>query len=244
MLEIRARNQLGSAAVDAGDSEASWRIYLPTIRGFYSGDFPPMRLYGALSGLQQVEQSTPRVRLALSMQREVVHVLELTESRQLIATERFNLAAAAIRAGAIDEAQQQMRVAQSELAANGGGKSVHGLLAENEIAMADLYLERRDLAAAARMLEAADGHMAGEDNSYHRRDYAVALGQLELAEAKPETAEPLLRDALIEEERLAGKAGAASIVLAQQDRDLYAILAGVWVAQGRSGVDVLALWER
>src|ERR1035441_6295137 len=120
LLEIRARNLLGSAAVDAGDSEAAWRVYLPTVRRFYSGDFPPMRLYGALSGLQQVEQATPRVRLALLMQREVVRVLELTESRQLIATERLNLAAAAIRAGEIDEAQQQMRVAQNELAAYGG----------------------------------------------------------------------------------------------------------------------------
>ena len=244
MLEIRARNLLGAPAVDTGDSEAAWRAYLPTIRMFYSGDFPPMRLYGTLSGLQQVEQATPRVRLALLMQREVVGVLELTESRQLVATERFNLAAAAIRAGDIEEGERQMRVAQSELAANGGEQSVHGLLAENEIALANQYLARRDLTRAARMLDSAEGHMAGENNSYHRRDYAVARGQLELAEGQAGTAEPLLRNALLDEERLAGKAGEGTIVLAQQDRDLYAVLAGVWLAQGRSGADVLALWER
>jgi tetratricopeptide (TPR) repeat protein len=244
MLEIRARNLLGAPAVDSGDSEAAWRIYLSTIRMFYAGDFPPMRLYGTLSGLQQAEQATPRVRLALLMQREVVGVLELTESRQLVATERFNLATAAIRAGDIDEGEQLMRVAQSELAANGGEKSVHGLLAENEIALANQYLARHDLTKSARMLDAAEGHMAGEDNSYHRRDYAVARGQLELAEGHAGTAEPLLRNALLEEERLAGQAGESTIVLAQQDRDLYAVLAGVWLAQGRSSADVLALWER
>jgi hypothetical protein len=53
-----------------------------------------------------------------------------------------------------------------------------------------------------------------------------------------------VRQALLDEERLAGAGGADSIVLAQQDRELYAVLAGVWLAQGRSGEDVLALWER
>jgi hypothetical protein len=141
-----------------------------------------MRLYGILSGLQQIEQATPRVRLALLMQREVVGVLELTESRQLIATERLNLAASAIRAGAIEEAREQMQIAQTALAAYGGGKAVRGFLAENEIALANLYLEHRDLTAAAKMLDAADGHLAGESNEDHSRDYAVARGQFELAE--------------------------------------------------------------
>ncbi len=244
LLELRARNLLGSPAVDTGDTEAAWRIYLPTVRRFYSGDYPPIRLYATLSGLAQVEQGTPRVRHALLMQREVVHVLELTAGRQLIPTERFNLATAAIRAGAIPEAEKQIGLAQAELEAIGGGKSVQGRLAENEIAMADLYLDRSDLADAARMLDLANQHMTGEDNSYHRRDYAVARGRLDLAQGHPETAEPLLHTALLDEERLAGKAGAESIVLAQQDRELYAVLAGVWLAQGRSGQQVLALWER
>jgi tetratricopeptide (TPR) repeat protein len=244
LLEIRGRNLLGAAAVDRGDSEVAWRIYLPTIRRFYAGDYPPQRVYGSLSALAEVEASTPRVQQALLLQREVVHVLEMTQNWQVIPTERFNLAAAAIRAGAIPEAEAQMQLAQSELAANGGGSSVHALLEENEIAMAEIYLARRDLTAAGRMLDAANKQMAGESNSYHRKDYAVARGQLALAEGNAEMAEPLLRNAILEEERLAGKSATDSIVLAQQDRDLYAVLAGVWLAQGRPGAEVLALWER
>jgi tetratricopeptide (TPR) repeat protein len=244
LLELRARNLLGSPAVDTGDTEAAWRIYLPTVHRFYSGDYPPIRLYATLSGLAQVEQATPRIQLDLLMQREVVHVLELTEGRQLIPGERFNLATAAIRAGAIPEAEKQIGLAQKELEAIGGGKSVRGRLAENEIAMADLYLDRGDPANSAKMLDLANQHMAGEDNAYHRRDYAVARGRLDLAEGHAETAEPLLRTAILDEERLAGKARAESIVLAQQDRELYAVLAGVWLAQGRPGQQVLALWER
>jgi len=244
LLELRAWNLLGAAAVDSGDTEAAWRMYLPNIRRFYSGDYPAMRLYATLSGLAQVEQATPRTRHALLLQHEVVSVLELTESRQLMPTERLNLADAAIRAGALSEAKQQMELAQNELAANGGGKSVQGFLAETETDMATLYLDRHDFTAAAAVLDAAHNHMAGEDNSYHRRDYAVARGELDLVQGHPEAAEPLLRDAILEEEQLAGKPTAESIVLAQQDHDLYAVLAAVWLEMGRNPEEVLALWER
>jgi tetratricopeptide (TPR) repeat protein len=244
LLELRARNMLGSAAVDARDSESAWRDYLSTVRRFYSGDYPAIRLYSTLSGLQEVERATPRIQLALLLQREVVGVVQLTQCRSLVPMERLNLAAAAIRAGSVTEAQEQMQLARSELAADGGGKSVEGFLSETQVSMARLYLGRRDLTAAAKMLDAAHGHMAGEHNSYHSRDYAVVRGMLELAEGHPETAEPMLHEALLEEERLAGNGGADSIVLAQQDRELYAVLAGVWLAQRRSGEEVLSLWER
>jgi len=244
LLELRARIMIGSAAVDAGDTEAAWRAGLATIQQFYSGDYPPIRLYATLTGLQEVERGTPHVREGLLLQREVVGVLDMTRSRALIPTERLNLAAAAIRAGAVAEAQEQVREAQTELAEEGGGKSIRGFLAENEVAMAKLYLERHDQADANRMLDAAEQHMAGENNSYHGREYAVARGQLELAEGHPEMAERRLREALLEEERLAGAGGSDSIVLAQEDRELYALLSGVWLGQGRSGEDVLALWER
>ena len=244
LLELRARNWVGAAAVDSGDVESTWRIYLGTLHKFYDGDFPAARLFSTLSGLEEVEESTPRVHHALLLQQEAVGALEQSQNRGLIPAERLHLASVAIRAGAAAEAQEQMRVAQDLLAANGGGKSIRGFLVENEEAMADLYLDRGDLGSAAKMLEAARGHMEGEHNSFHSRDYALARGRLELALGHSESAETLLRLALIEEERLTSGGGAGNITLAQQDRDLYAVLAGVWLAQGRSGEETLALWER
>jgi tetratricopeptide (TPR) repeat protein len=244
LLILLARNLFGAPAADSGDSENAWRIYLPTIRKFYAGDYPPQRLYAALSALAEVEAASPRVQEALLVQREVVGVIELTPGRNLIPTERFNLATAAIRAGAVPEAQQQIGLAQKELQAQGGGDSVKGFLAESEIAMANLYLERRDLGEAEKALDAARDHIAGEDNSGHARMYALARGEFELAKGQLEPAESLLRETLLDEERMAGKGGPEAIVLAKQDRDLYATLAGVWLAQGRGGDEVLALWER
>jgi tetratricopeptide (TPR) repeat protein len=244
LLELRARNWLGAAAVDTGDVENTWHIYLGTVRRFWSGDYPASRLYSTMSGLEEVEESTPRVKNALLLQQEAVGALELSQNRGLIPAERLHLAAVAIRAGAASLAQDQMRRAQEELATSDGGKSIRAFLVENENAMTNLYLDRGDLTGAAKMLQSAQGHMEGENNSFHRREYALAHGRLELALGRPETAESLLRAAIIEEERLAAKGGKESITLAQQDRDLYAVLAGVWLAQGRPGEDVLALWER
>jgi CHAT domain-containing protein len=244
LVELRIRNMRGGAAVDAGDAEAAWRDYLGTIREFYAGDYPALRLSATLSGLEQVEQGTPRARLALLLQREVVGTLEMTENRQLLATARLNLAAAAIRAGSIDEARQAIEKAQRELAANGGGKPVQSILAEVETAMANVYLERRQTDEAGKLLDSAQEHMTGERNAVCLRNYAVARGQLALEQGHPEAAEPILRDAILEQERLSGKGGAEDIVHAQQNRDLYAVLAGVWLAERRPGEQVLALWER
>jgi len=244
LLELRARNMLGAAAVDSGDVENSWQIYLGTVQRFLSGDYPAMRLYTALSGLEEVEESTPRIHSTLLLQREALGALELSQNRHLIPPERLHLAEVAMRAGAVPQAQEQIRLAKAELAANGGGKSVRAFLVENENAMANLYLDRGDTGHAEEMLKAAADHMTGENNSFHRREFAMARGRLELALGHPQTAESLLRGALLEEERLGGKGGAENIPLAQQGRGLYALLAGVWIAQGHSGDEILAMWER
>jgi len=244
LAELRVRNMRAGAAVDAGDAESAWRDYLGTVRQFYAGDFAALRLSGTLSGLEQVEQATPRTRLALLLQREHLQALELTMNRQLLPAARLNLAAVAIRAGSLDEAQQAMRTAQAELAANGGGKSVQSTLAEVETALANAWLERGQADTAGKLLDEAQAAMAEERNAVRLRNYAVARGQLALEQGHPEAAEPVLRAALLEQERLAGSGGSQQISQAQQNRDLYAVLAGVWLAQGRPGDEVLALWER
>ena len=78
LLGIRVRNQLGGAAIESGDTEDAWRIYMKTSQIFRGGDYPPFRGYTILAGLAEVEKSTPRAHLALLLQREAVGVLELT----------------------------------------------------------------------------------------------------------------------------------------------------------------------
>jgi len=244
LVELRARNLIAGAEVDAGNAETAWRVYLPVVRDVYAADLPPVRLYQSLEGLQEAEGHTPRIRATYLLEREVLGVLALTPAVESIPGERYKLASLAIRAGQIPEGREQMRIAQAELAANGNEKSLTLILTEDELLMAQTYLERGDLAAAVDTLNRVHARMEGKHNSLFERQYAAQRGQLELTLGHPGEVEPVLRSALFDEERIAGGLGVATISRAQGDRSLYAALAGVWLAQGRSGEDVLALWER
>ncbi len=244
LVELRARNLIAAAAVDAGNAETAWRVYLPVVRDFYAADLPPIRLYNSLSGLQEAEGLTPRTRTTYLLEREVLGVLSLTPAVETIPGERYKLASCAIRAGQIPEAKEQMRIAQAELAANGNEASLPVYLTQDDLLMAQTYLDRGDLSAALEPLNRAHARMEGKHNALFDRLYAAERGQLDLTLGHPEQIEPILRDALFHEENIAGTLGAATISRAQGDRPLYAVLAGVWLAQGRSAEDILALWER
>jgi CHAT domain-containing protein/tetratricopeptide (TPR) repeat protein len=244
LVELRARNLIAGAAVDAGNAETAWQVYSRVVRDFYAADLPPVRLFNSLNGLEEAEGLTPRVRTPYLLEREALAVLALTPAKGVLPAERYKLASLAIRAGQIQEGNEQMRIAQAELAANGNEKSLPLFLIEDELLMAQTYLERGDLAAATEVLNRVHARMQGGHNTLFERLYAAEAGQLQLTLGHPEQVEPILRAALFDEEKIAGNLGAATIARAQDDRSLYAVLAAVWLAQGRSGEDILALWER
>jgi tetratricopeptide (TPR) repeat protein len=241
LLELRARNGLTVAAQESGDTETAWRTLMQTLLRFYEGDYPPLRAATVMAGLALAEDATPRNRLDLLLQQEAFDLFALSPNQTNLAELRIGLIRAAIRAGALREAQEQMAVAQRESALSPPQK---GQQAEGEIAMAELYLDRGDTKDSARMLDSARTDMTGEDNPVQFRSYAAAQGELELAGAHPELAEGTLRAAILKEELEAKGAREKNVVFAREDRELYASLAGVWLQEGRPGVDVLALWER
>jgi len=240
LLEMRAQAAVGSAAVESGDTETAWRLCIQSLRRFYQGDYPPFRAATVMAGLAYIEDATPRAQLDYLVNRETVQLFELARNRAILAEQRVALVRAAIRAGAQREAEKQMAMASQETS----GTNAAGLQAEGELAMAGLYLDRADLKEAAHMLDSAQADMAHQDNSVQRRIYAAERGELELAEDHPETAEPILRIAILKEELEARGTGAENVIYARQNRDLYAVLAAVWLAEKRPPLDVLALWER
>lgn len=244
LLELRARNGLASWAYQSGDNEDAWRLLLEDIRSFYAGDFPPFRAGTFMGSLLLVEQHTPRVHLGLLLSQEEVSLFELAGSKAYAATARGHLIRAALRAGALNEAQEQMRIAQREDDALSDRLFPAGYRAEDELGLADVYLDRRDLTAAARELDAAQNHLAGEDDWLQRANYAADRGELELALGHPENAESTLHNAILTEELRSRGAGPSSVVSAGRDRNLYAALAAVWLDQHRPPVEILALWER
>jgi len=243
-LELRARTEMASAALESGDSETTWRIETDALRRFYAADLPPFRGATIVAGLAYLEESTPRVHLALLLSRETLGLFEMSPNRAMVSLERKALIRAAIRAGSLKEAQEQISLAGKEEGAASGHGEEKGAQAESEIRMAGLFLDRGELAEAGQMLDRAEANLAGEDNFVFLREFAVERGELELALGEPEKAEPILRRAILKEELEARGAGQENIIFARKNRDLYAALAGVWLAEHRSGPEILALWER
>lgn len=240
LLELRARNMIGGLAFEAGDSEALWRNCLATIRSFYQGDYPAFRIATTVSALAWTEDSTPRTQLDLLLNRETFELFSLAPNRTTRASARAGLIRAAIRAGALEEAREEMAQAQNDVS-----QAVpQTAQAENELLIAGLYLDRGDLAASSQMLDAAQKHMAGEDNFMQLARYALVRGELDLAQDHASAAESRLRAAILTQEQQAKGVARQNIAFAQQDRALYAALAGVWLAEGRASLDILALWER
>jgi tetratricopeptide (TPR) repeat protein len=244
LLELRARNGLAGWAFQSGDTEDAWRLLLEAVHCFYAGDFPPLRAGTFMAGLVMVEESTPRVHLTLLLSQEEVGLFGIAQSPVYTAGARGHLIRAALRAGALHVAQEQMNIARREDAASSNQWLPRGYQAENELGLADVYLDRRALTAAAQQLDAARVHLAGEDNWLQQENYATERGELELALGHPKEAETTLRNAILTEELRDRGTGPSFVLSARQDRSLYAALAGVWLAENRPGIEILALWER
>lgn len=244
LLAMRVQNQISGSAIEAGDVETTWHICLATMHQFYAGDYPPFRAYTILAGLAEAEKSSPRTHLELLLQRELLSLLEMTPSRSLIPSQRYDLAIAAIRAGSIADAQHQLAEVRTELNQQTDVPSLRTFLADSEIALANLYITRGDLSAASKLLGSAKAHMAGLDDESEAAALAAAEGQLDLALGDPGKAEPSLRQAILHAESSGERHLVPDIPFARENRKLYATMAGIWLAQGKSGIAILALWER
>lgn len=244
LLELRAETLSSGIAVESGDTENAWRILVDVLRRFYQGDYPPLRAATALAGLSIVEDSTPRLALDLLENRETVALFALSPNRPMLTEQRAALVRAAIREGSLQEAKEQFAQVRKETVLAPDQKGLFGVQAETETMLASLYLDRGDLRQSSELLDAARNHMVGEDNHFQLRNYAAVRGDLDLAEGHADLAESTLRDAILREELEGAGAGEQNVTYARQNRDLYAALAGVWLAENRPGVEILALWER
>lgn len=244
LLELRAETLSSGIAVESGDTENAWRILVDVLRRFYQGDYPPLRAATALAGLSIVEDSTPRQALDLLENRETVILFSLSPNRPMLTEQRAALVRAAIREGSLQEAREQLALVRKETVLAPDQKGPLGVQAETETMLASLYLDRGDLRQSSELLDAARNHMVGEDNHFQLRNYAAVRGDLELAEGHADLAESTLRNAILREELEGAGAGEQNVTYARQNRDLYAALAGVWLAESRPGIDILALWER
>ena len=231
---------------DAGDNEAAERLDLAIFRRLVAEDAPTLRIANTVSSIEYMEDGSPRLHVVELCLREMVRWWELAGDQNTETAVRMALARVEIRIGALEEAQRQLRLAKTEndTVAHSGKSGAN--LVEDDVSMASALLERGNLAEAGHYLDEASAYLPNYSDTWGLRAYAMARGQLELAQGHLDQAAQAL------ELEIRGSEGknvhkgdrATAVEYARQDHDLYAELAATWLAQGRTPESVLALWER
>ena len=242
LLTARTKLRLVDDAQNAGDDETAERITLTTLHELLAADSPPYRIANTVSTLPYVESASPRRYMAELCLKEMIAWTELDGDYSTATRMRMDLARAEMRIGAMKEAQHQL-----DLAIKGRDQFKLGMpYTEPEIVLSKSLLEQGDLQGAAHYLSLAALDMNSYSDTWGLRAYSAARGQLNLARGELDQASNALESSIRGNEGRNVKRGDPTTIAeyAQQDHDLYAELAAVWLAQGRSPESVLALWER
>jgi tetratricopeptide (TPR) repeat protein len=245
---LAARIQLMRAgdAELAGDSEEAERIGLETIAQLFTEDAPPYRIANTFSEIGYVEQDTPRTRYAESFLRESLHWNELAGLHPDTYGARMFLARADLRLGKIEEEQRELGHAQAEARKFLTGGSSVLIKDSTRVFMAESLLERGDLAQASNLLGSLSPALLRSSDAELLRTVTATQSQLDLAEGHYDRAAVSLEVEIRRSEgQLSRQKSQVSVAeFALRERDIYAELAAVWLAQGRSPAAILALWER
>ena len=245
LMAARTEIRLADDAEDAGDHERTERLTLETLHSLEPLDVPALRIVGTISEVPLAEDDSPRGYMEESAMREEVAWSEMVGNRANSAVERLRLARTEIRIGAMQEAEKQIDASNKELNVKVLDKETKEIFGQTYAFMAQLMLERGDSKQAKIYLDRATDVVRGYDN-WATRTYVDSLSQLDLAQGRLDEAAKALEEEIRTNEGKNVHGGDLTTVAeyAQQDHDLYAELAAVWLAQGRKPESILALWER
>jgi len=214
------------------------------IRQFYAGDYPALRLSGTLSSLEQVEQGTATHQAGAVVAEEHIGALQLTQNRQLLPTAWLNLAAVAIRASSIDEAQQAMQTAQAGAGRKRGGNCCPSHFGGGRNRLADVYLDAESRTRRSKLL---DQHSA---NMRARKTRCIVRNLRCLRAGSSRWSKVTLKPRAGVCSRRAGtgtaeqQGGPETIAQAQQNRGTSTQCWWVFGWRGATGEEALALWQR
>jgi CHAT domain-containing protein len=245
LLSVRAHVMEGGAAQETGDQETASRLIQQSLRELYQGDSPPFRIANTIGMLMDGDRTSPRRYSFEVYVRESLGWWQMQEVLPHEAMLYLELAGAEMRIGKTRQAADHIGQAQAAIQKIGQQKAFAQQLVQVDIDLAGALLEHGDAPAAGRFLDAASSNMNRYSVQWALRRYAAARGQMEIAGGHLDEAEKLL-EAEIHASEGNGSVADPEITAdyAQTDHDLYAELAGVWLAQGREPKRILALWER
>ncbi|HTJ30737.1 MAG TPA: CHAT domain-containing protein, partial [Acidobacteriaceae bacterium] len=251
LLIARAHLHLGLNSELAGDQELNEELVMNTERELLRGDSPLIRIINTRAALSYIEESFSRPYLAATSEQESVGWSHLAGDQREEILNRMRLGITKIHLGAMSEAQTEFQAARAMSARLWPGEQTTAANNREILTrIAEALLERGETAEARRCLQAALA-LRGNSDTWMLSKSASVTGQLQLEQNNYVEAEQVLKTEILRQEGKSADqsspAGAGAVQnwgIAEQDHDLYGELAAVWLAQGRPGEDVLALWER
>lgn len=246
IASIRVQSFLASEEDSLGDHDEAWALDIDGIRKFWAGHYPAMRGYQFYSNLTYAETETARVYSSVLIHKETLNFISQLHQPSTEIADRFLLVKAEIRAGEMQDAAAQLRIAEAEFAALPSHEAFRRSAAECHIYLAQAYLAASDTAAAAAMLTDASKFLDGDSDSYLQLRYSEALGHLALLRNDRSQAEAHLTQAVATAEesykQIRGLRDRVDWI--RQARETYAALTLLRLREGANPIEALSIWER
>jgi CHAT domain-containing protein/tetratricopeptide (TPR) repeat protein len=245
-LYLRALGMTAAAKGEVGDRDTAWSTNMQVLKLYWTGNYPDIRRLLPYVDLADDEATSNRFYAAVALRREASSESEMTANTAIASQNKLVLVRAEIRANEMREAAHDLKIAESEFASVPGHEKLRGHAADSGTYLAEAYLTRNDLAAAAAMLSNVESKISGSGDRDTELRYAAASGHLALLQGKTEEAEDKLTRAITSAELTYNNTDGVRdrVDWIEKVRDVYAELATLRLREGRTPVEALAVWER
>jgi CHAT domain-containing protein len=246
IVHLRAVGFSVSMEVSIGNLNQGWALNLQGLKIYWNGNYPIIRSNEFYSEFSYLEASGPRPFASVLFHREVLQAVSRMNAPQFVNADRFLLVKAEIRAGEVDEAAQELRVAEAEFETLPDHEAQQNGLSDLQIAVAEAYLGHSQIEQASRMLSGVAARIANSGNRDMQLRYEAAMGHLAFLEDNHKQADAQLTQAIALAEQGYQQTQGAEDRLAwiEHARPSYAALTLLRLHSETSPVHALAIWER
>ena len=168
-LRLRSIGYLAGLAADTGDSNRAWEQNSLGLRQYWQGTYPSQRAYQFYDELDALAEEQNLRYLAVSFAREAVQAISVTDNQSVEAMARYQLARMAKMASNFEEASREFARAGTILGKLPSNDATQLYALDAAVSLADIELQRGEVAQAAARLAGVQARIATVDN------YPIAL---------------------------------------------------------------------
>jgi CHAT domain-containing protein len=200
-LSLRSVTLEAALAAATGQWETGWKKCQTGLRLYWSGDFPVMRRYSLLDAMEVMVDGSHNWFAQFAVLSEAVTAIDADKDLMLRAVAHDQLAKCALRAGVVEVAQQQFRMAAQLFAMCPRNRVTKSRQADEEIWLAQSETGLAKYESASARLTAVRQQVLSSPYRYGADHFYQAEGELDLKVGNLNDAESAFRSAVLLAER-------------------------------------------